>query len=104
MTGKINSIKGDDSDEPVFITNPDLDATADIIALIRSEFEGVKSDLKVFEKIKNMHGISALWEKVLDMLASMEPGITEDALAVFVTLLYKKISFLPKMWKELFLT
>lgn len=52
MTGKINSIKGDDSDEPVFITNPDLDATADIIALIRSEFEGVKSDLKVFEKIK----------------------------------------------------
>jgi len=52
MTKKISSIKGDDSEDPIFITNPDLDATADIITLIRSEFEGVKSDLKSFEKIK----------------------------------------------------
>ena len=52
MTDKISSIKGENSDEPIFITNPDLDATADIIAIIRNEFESVKSYLKTFERIK----------------------------------------------------
>ena len=30
-----------------------------------------------------MHGISPLWEKVLDMLKSLEPNISEDVLSIF---------------------
>ena len=52
MADKIASIKGDNTDGQVFITNSDLDATTDMMSLIRHEFEGVKSYLKAFESVK----------------------------------------------------
>ena len=52
MSEKIASIKGEDSEDTIYMINPDLDATKDIIQLLRDEFDGVKSYLMTFEKVK----------------------------------------------------